>query len=90
MEFAGRCQPLRHDQDSRCFSAQLTAKIRSKNNSCHALAGWYLARPYRKGWAKCRTAGRKGTNGLKSPAPKSAGGHNNTKINPVFRGMVRP
>ncbi len=24
------------------------------------------------------------------PAPGGAGGHNNTEINPVFRGMVRP
>jgi len=28
-------------------------------------------------------------NGLKCPAPMGAGGHNNTKFNPVFRGMVR-
>jgi hypothetical protein len=62
---------------------------RLKDNSCHGLAGWYVGRPFKKGWAQSRTAGRKGTNGLKCPAPMSAGGHNNTKINPVFRGMVR-
>jgi len=28
-------------------------------------------------------------NGLDRPAPLSAGGRNNTKLNPVFRGMVR-
>jgi hypothetical protein len=27
-------------------------------------------------------------NGLKFPASIDTGGHNNTKINPVFRGMV--
>ena len=61
-----------------------------KNNSCYSLEGWYAGRPFREGWAKSRTGGRKGVNGLKCPAPMSAGGHNNTKINPVFRGMVRP
>ena len=60
-----------------------------KNNYCYPLQGWYVGRPFREGWAKYRAASPEGVNGRKCPAPMGAGGHNNTKFNPVFRGMVR-
>jgi len=51
---------------------------------------WYSVQPFSGMVARFRIIAAEGMNGLKSFLHRvGAGGHNNIRINPVFRGMVR-
>ena len=66
----------------------LAAPKTTENSSCRRDLFCYLSRPC-FGNAEARVAVETGFNGLNSvPVPVGAGGHNNIKNNPVFRGMV--
>jgi len=59
-----------------------------KNNSCLCVILCYFERLLLRSEGEVSSRTQTGRTALIVPVPVGAGGHNNIRINPVFRGMV--